>query len=595
MNELLSRLAKLSPHERSLLRNRLRQSAGTSSAGAGARPCEFPLSFAQQRLWFLHQIAPEDSSYNIPAAFRLVGDLDLDVFRDCLREIVRRHEILRTRFVYRDGAAFQEVLPDLEIAAPCVDLSGLREERREEEARRRVEEQAREPFDLGKAPLLRALLLDMGRRRESQEREYVVAITLHHIVSDGWSTDILIREFKELYEAFAAGGASPLPALELQYGDYSVWQREWLQGEVLERQLAYWREALSGAPATLELMTDHPRPATQDPRGAVHDFLVPAGVTAKLRDLGRRCGATLFMTLLAAFDALLFRHSGQTDVCVGTPVANRRRVELEGLIGFFVNTLVMRADLSGDPSFVELLRRVRAQALGAQANQDLPFERLVEELQPERDMSRSPLFQTMFILQNAPLRALGLSGLRIDAFAMASGTAKFDLTLQASEGEDGLFFSLEYATTLFDALTIERMARRFQLLLEGIATSPERRLSELPLLPPEERRQILFDWNPARTYAENRCLHELFEEQAARSPGAVAVVFEDTQLSYGELNAKANRLAHYLRRRGVGPEVIVGLCVERSLEMVIGLLGVLKAGAPICRLIRATRASGSLI
>ena len=401
---------------------------------------------------------------------------------------------------------------------------------------------------------------------------------MHHIVSDGWSTDILIREFKELYEAFAAGGASPLPALELQYGDYSVWQREWLQGEVLERQLAYWREALSGAPATLELMTDHPRPATQDPRGAVHDFLVPAGVTAKLRDLGRRCGATLFMTLLAAFDALLFRHSGQTDVCVGTPVANRRRVELEGLIGFFVNTLVMRADLSGDPSFVELLRRVRAQALGAQANQDLPFERLVEELQPERDMSRSPLFQTMFILQNAPLRALGLSGLRIDAFAMASGTAKFDLTLQASEGEDGLFFSLEYATTLFDALTIERMARRFQLLLEGIATSPERRLSELPLLPPEERRQILFDWNPARTYAENRCLHELFEEQAARSPGAVAVVFEDTQLSYGELNAKANRLAHYLRRRGVGPEVIVGLCVERSLEMVIGLLGVLKAG-----------------
>ncbi len=537
-----------------------------------------PLSYAQQRLWFLHQVAREDSSYNIAAVFRLVGDFDVDVFRDCLREIVRRHEILRTRIVYRDGAAAQEVSPNVEVEAPLVDLSALPGGRGEEEARRRVEAQAREPFDLGAVPLLRALLLDLGRRGALREREHVVAITLHHIVSDGWSTGVLIREFSELYEAFAAGRASPLPALELQYGDYAVWQRDWLQGEVLERQLAYWREALSGAPATLDLMTDYPRPATRDPRGAVYDFAVPASVTTKLRDLGRGCGATLFMTLLGAFAALLFRHSGQTDLCVGTPVANRRRVELEGLIGFFVNTLVMRADLSGDPSFVELLRRVRAQALGAQANQDLPFERLVEELQPERDMSRSPLFQAMFILQNAPSRAPGLAGLRIDAFAMESGTSKFDLTLQASESEDGLLFSLEYATALFDAATIERMARRFQLLLEGIAAAPERRLSELPLLPEDELRRLLVEWNPAAAYAESRCLHELFEAQVARSPNAIAVVFEEARLSYGGLNAQANRLAHHLRRRGVVADDVVGLCVERSLDLVISVLGVLKAG-----------------
>ena len=576
MNELLSRLAKLSPQERSLLRNRLRRSA--EGGGEAARPGEFPLSFAQQRLWLLAKIAPQTAEYNNSAAFRLVGDFNVDVFRDCLREIVRRHEILRTRIVYRDGAAAQEVSPNVEVEAPLVDLSALPGGRGEEEARRRVEAQAREPFDLGAVPLLRALLLDLGRRGALREREHVVAITLHHIVSDGWSTGVLIREFSELYEAFAAGRASPLPALELQYGDYAVWQRDWLQGEVLERQLAYWREALSGAPATLDLMTDYPRPATRDPRGAVYDFAVPASVTTKLRDLGRGCGATLFMTLLGAFAALLFRHSGQTDLCLGTPVANRRRVELEGLIGFFVNTLVMRADLSGDPSFVELLRRVRAQALGAQANQDLPFERLVEELQPERDMSRSPLFQAMFILQNAPSRAPGLAGLRIDAFAMESGTSKFDLTLQASESEDGLLFSLEYATALFDAATIERMARRFQLLLEGIAAAPERRLSELPLLPEDELRRLLVEWNPAAAYAESRCLHELFEAQVARSPNAIAVVFEDARLSYGGLNAQANRLAHHLRRRGVVADDVVGLCVERSLDLVIGVLGVLKAG-----------------
>jgi amino acid adenylation domain-containing protein len=578
MNELLSRLAKLSPQERSLLRNRLRRSAKARADVDAGRPGDFPLSFAQQRLWLLAQMGPQTALYNNSAAFRFLGDFDVVVFRDCLREIVRRHEILRTRIVYRDGAAVQEVSPALEVAAPLVDLSALPGARGEEEARRRVEAQAREPFDLGAAPLLRVLLLDMGRGGESGEREHVVAITLHHIVSDGWSTDVLIREFRELYEAFAAGRASPLPALELQYGDYAVWQREWLQGEVLERQLAYWREALSGAPATLDLMTDRPRPATQDPRGAVYDFAVSASVTAKLRELGRGCGATLFMTLLGAFDVLLFRHSGQTDLCVGTPVANRRRVELEGLIGFFVNTLVMRVDLSGDPSFVELLRRVRARALGAQANQDLPFERLVEELRPERDMSRGPLFQAMFILQNAPSRALGLAGLRIDAFAMESGTAKFDLTLQASESEDGLLFSLEYATALFDAATIERMARRFQLLLEGIAAAPERRLSELPLLPEDELRRLLVEWNPSAAHAESRCLHELFEAQAARSPDAIAVVFEEARLSYGALNAKANQLAHHLRRRGVVADEVVGLCVERSLELVIGVLGVLKAG-----------------
>ena len=554
-------------------------SIGSPEILPASRLGALPLSFAQQRLWFLDQLEPGDASYNLPAALRLIGDLDVAAFAAAINEIVRRHEVLRTTVVMRDGEARQEIAPALEIAAPVVDLSGFDIEERETEARRLAGEEARRPFDLAAGPLLRVLLLDLGLRPATGEREHVVAITLHHIVSDGWSTDILVREFAALYEAFVAGRPSPLPDFATQYADYAVWQRDWLQGDVLEQQLAYWRDNLAEAPPVLELPTDRPRPAVQDHAGATYHFEVAKDVADRLGGLGRREGATLFMTLLAAFQLLLSRYSGQPDICIGTPIANRRRVELEGLIGFFVNTLVLRTDLSGDPSFRALLARVRETALGAQAHQDLPFERLVEDLQPVRDMSRSPLFQMMFVLQNAPAGELALTGLRVEPLAIESGTAKFDLTLTLAEGNEGLSASIEYATAMFDPSTIERLARHYCTLLEGIVADPETRISQLPMLSTAERRQLLVEWNAtAADYPKDRLLHELFEEQAGRAPEAVAVVFEGAHLSYAELNARANQLAHCLRERGVGPDVIVGICVERSLEMLVGIFGVLKAG-----------------
>ena len=544
-----------------------------------SRANPLPLSFAQQRLWFLDQLTPGDVTYNIPAALRLVGEFDRDAARAALTEIVRRHEVLRTRFITEHGEARQEIAPPAPIAATPVDLSELNAVERELEARRLVEDEITRPFELDRGPLLRVLFIDLGRRAPTGEREHVVAFTLHHIVSDGWSTDIFVREFVALYEAFIAGAPSPLPEPSLQYADYAVWQRGWLQGATLDEQLDYWRKQLSDAPPLLELPFDHPRPAVQDHAGAIYSFTVSKQVWDRLRRLGQSENATPFMTLLAAFQLLLARYSGQQDICVGTPIANRRRVELEGLIGFFVNTLALRTDLSGDPSFCVLLARVRETALGAQAHQDLPFERLVEELQPARDMSRSPLFQVMFVLQNAPGGDLALPGLRLEAFGMESASAKFDLTLSISEGEAGLFASLEYATALFEAATIARLAEHFCLLLESIAQAPQRRISAFELLSAAERRRLLIEWNAtAADYGRDRLLHELFEEQAAAAPQAMAVVFEETRLGYGELNARANQLARHLRGLGVGPDVLVGVAIERSPDMLVALLGALKAG-----------------
>ncbi len=495
-----------------------------------------------------------------------------------INEIVRRHEALRTVFVTTsEGEARQCIAPSLTIEAPLVDLSRLSPQAREAEARRRIDEEAQCPFDLATGPLLRVLLLDLGEREGA--REHVVAVAMHHIVSDGWSTDIFIGEFVRLYEAFSAGRASPLEELPLQYADYALWQRGFLQGEVLERQLAYWRGRLADAPPVLELPTDRARPAVQDHAGATHRFEVDKTVAEALRRLGRRENATLFMTLLAAFQLLLSRYSGQSDICVGAPIANRRRVELEGLIGFFVNTLVLRVDASGNPSFLDLLGRVREAALGAQAHQDLPFERLVEELQPQRDMSVSPLFQVMFDLRNTSAQGSAPSELRAYPMEVQAKAAQFDLTLTMAGDENGLSGSIDYATALFDAATIAGLAQHFCILLEGIAANPQSRLSELPLLGAAERHRLLIEWNAtASAYAQDACLHTLFEAQAGLRPAATAATFENQRLSYGALNARANRLAHALRRRGVGPEVVVGLCVERSLEMIVGLLGVLKAG-----------------
>jgi len=534
---------------------------------------DLALSFAQQRLWFFDQLEPGLSAYNIPAAVRLKGPLNLAALEQSLNEIVKRHESLRTTFGKVEGRPMQAIAPTLTINLPVVDLRKLPAGERETEVRRLVTAEAQRPFDLSQGPLLRGTVLRLG------DEEHVGLLTMHHIVSDGWSTGILIREMATLYVAFCAGGSSPLPTLPIQYADFAHWQRQWLQGEVLETQIAYWKEQLAGAPALIDLPTDHPRPAVQTFRGAHQSLVLPKRLQEGFKALSRQEGVTQFMTLLAAFKVLLYRYTSQDDLIVGTPIANRNRLETEGLIGFFVNALVLRTDLSGNPSFRELLRRVREVCLGAYGHQDLPFDRLVEELHVQRDLSRNPLFQVMVVLHNASLRTVELPGLTLSFVEGDSETAHFDLTLQIVDTEQGLTAALVYNTDLFEVGTIARMLGNFQTLLEAVVADPEQRLSDLPLLTEAERQQLLVEWNDTKTDCpQDLCIHQLFEAQVERTPDAIAVVFEAEQLTYGELNRRANQLAHHLRALGVGPEVLVALCLERSLEMVIGLLGILKAG-----------------
>ena len=534
---------------------------------------DLALSFAQQRLWFFDQLEPGLSAYNIPAAVRLKGPLNLAALERSLNEIVKRHESLRTTFGKVDGRPTQVIAPTLTIKLPVVDLRKLPASERETEVRRLVTAEAQRPFDLSQGPLLRGAVLRLG------DEEHVGLLTMHHIVSDGWSAGILIREVATLYIAFCAGGSSPLPALRIQYADFAHWQRRWLQGEVLETQIAYWKVQLAGAPALVDLPADHPRPAVQTFRGAHQSLVLPKHLQEGFKALSRQEGATQFMTFLAAFKVLLYRYTSQDDLIVGTPIANRNRLETEGLIGFFVNALVLRTDLSGNPSFRELLRRVRGVCLGAYAHQDLPFDRLVEELHVKRDLSRNPLFQMMFVLHNASLRTVELQGLTLSPVEGDSETAHFDLTLQIADTDQGLTAAFVYNADLFEAGTIARMLGNFQTLLEAMVADPEQRLSDLPLLTETERQQLLVEWNAAKTeFPRDLCIHQLFEAQVERTPDAIAVVFEAERLTYGELNRRANQLAHHLRALGVGPEVLVAICLERSLEMVIGLLGILKAG-----------------
>nr|QEO74621.1 condensation domain-containing protein [uncultured bacterium] len=533
------------------------------------------LSFAQQRLWFLDQLEPDSPAYNIPTALRLEGRLRVDLLERCLEEIVRRHESLRTTFaIGPEQQPVQTVAPASGLSLSVEDLTATPEAQREAEALRLAALESQRPFDLHRGPLLRARLLRLS------EREHVLLFTLHHIVSDGWSLGVMVRELTALYEAFSAGRPSPLAPLEIQYADFAEWQREWLRGAALDGQLDYWRARLADDEgAALELPADRPRPPVRSYRGGRMSFDVSAETTARLRALGRSEGTTLFMTLLAAWQALLTRYSGQETVSTGTPVAGRDSVETEALVGLFVNTLVMRTDLAGDPAFAELLGRVREVCLGAYAHGDVPFERLVGELHTERDTSRTPLFQVLFVLQNAPMPALELPGLKLTPIDFDNGVAKFDLTLSAEETAQGLKCTLGYSAELFEASTAARMAEHFRTLLDGVASDPSRRLSELPLLTEGERQQLLRGWNETRAdYQRDVCLHQLFERQAASSPDAVAVVCEDERLTYGELNARANQLARHLRALGVGPEVTVGVLLERSAEMVVAVLGVLKAG-----------------
>jgi len=529
------------------------------------RDGEIRASFAQERLWFLDRFGTDRASYNIPAAVCLSGRLDVPALAASLTEIARRHESLRTTFVVTGGSqVLQVIAPPFDLPLPVVDLAGLPGD----EADRLAREEARRMFDLERGPVIRSMLVRLG------EREHTLLLSVHHIVADGWSIGILVRELSALYTAFVERRPSPLPDLPVQYADFAAWQRAWLQGEVLEAQLGWWRERLAGAPAVIELPADRPRPAVQSARGGRLGYALPAELSRGLQTLVRSEGATLFMALLAGFQALLARTTGREDLPVGTPIANRNRAEIEDLIGFFVNTLVLRGDLSGDPSFREMLARSREAALGAYAHQDVPFEKLVEELRPERDLSHSPLFQAMVILQNAPAEALELPELTVVPVGTDSGTTKFDLRLALMQTPDGLAGSLVYNRDLFDAATVERLGGYLETLLTAAVANPELPLSELPLLGEAERRQLL-QWGDARPASGRGLLHRLFEAQASHR---TAVTCDGQHLSYRELDMRANRLAHALIADGVRPGDLVGLRLERSLEMVVAILGVLKAG-----------------
>ena len=535
---------------------------------------ELPLSFAQQRIWFLGRLTGA-AAYNLTSGLRLRGRLATALLARSLAEVVRRHEALRTAFPTVGGQPVQAIAAALDVPLPVVDLAaGGSAAARESAAMRLAAALAGRAFDLARAPLVRLLLLRLG------PEEHVLVAVMHHIVGDGWSTGVLLAETAEIYSALAAGRAPSLPELPVQYADYALWQREWLQGEVLAAQLAYWRRQLAGSPAATELPTDRPRPAEQSYRGRRRRLAVSPELTAAVRAAGRARGATLFMALLAALDALLHRYSGQTDLVVGSPIANRGRSEIEGLVGVFINTLVLRVDLAADPSFATLVERCRETAFGAFAHQDLPFERLVEELQPARDLSRSPLFQVMLMVQNTPLPAPRLAGLAAERLQVDDGGAKFDLTLEVTESAGGLAGSIEFAADLFDAATVDRFGGHWLGMLEGLAWSPERQVGRWPLLRPAEAWQLLAEWNDtAGDGGAAVCIHELFQFQAALAPERVALAAPGRTVTYGELAREAASLAAELRALGVGPEDRVGIHLERSAEMVVALLATLSAGA----------------
>jgi amino acid adenylation domain-containing protein len=529
-----------------------------------------PLSFAQEGLWFLDQLEPNSSRYNVSRALRLRGQLAIKAVQESLDAIVIRHEVLRTNFSAANGIPTQVIRQTSPVQLAFVDLSELPTSEHEEKLQSLFDEQVQRPFDLTDDLMLRPYLIRLT------PSDHVLLLVLPHITSDGWSMDILCSELLSLYEAFLSGNASPLPTLPIQYADYSIWQREWLKGEVLQEQLSYWTKALSSVPL-LDLTTDYPRSALSGRNGS-QSWKFSKALSEQLKALGQKRRTTFFMTLLAAFKTLLYRYTSQTDIVIAFPIANRRYVELEGLIGFFTNTLLIRTDLSDNPTFLELLAHVREGALGAYEHQDLPFEKLVQELKPERELGRNPLFQVMFQLRNYPSHPVRISNLTIEPFALNSGIAKFDLSLAMRDEADGLSAEMDFNADLFDGATITRMFGHFQTLLQSILADPGRRLSELQLLTERERRQLV-DWNETRRdYPRDKCLQQLFEEQVERTPDAVAVVFGSEQLSYRELNFRANQLARYLRDRGVGPESLVGVCLNRSIEMIVCLLGVLKAG-----------------
>lgn len=557
----------------------LRRNDGALSNGArrierAPREHPLPLSFAQQRLWFLDQMEPGNPFYNLPEAVRLNANLNVYALEQTLQEISRRHEVLRTRFSFIAGEASQVISPPQPMSLPVIDLSLMPDHGSEVAVERLAREEARRPFDLARGPVFRARLLRLN------ERAHVLLLTIHHIVSDGWSVGILLYETINLYKEFSRGNQSALKELQIQYADYAYWQRRRLQEEKLESQLAYWKKQLEGANPTIELPSDKPRPALQSYHGARESIDISQSLSQSLKDLSRRQGVTLFVTILAAFQTLLYRYSGQTDISIGTPVASRDQIETERLIGVMVNILVMRQDMSANPTFTELLARTREMTLAAYSNKDLPFERLVEELQPQRDLSRSPLFQVMLIFQNAPIPDKDPEGLHLIPLNLHGGSALFDLTLTIVETEQGMSAAMEYNRDIFEAATISEMLKHFRTLMESAVTTPEQSVSALTLFDAAQHRRMLIEWNDTSAELDrNTFAISLFEKWAERSPDSIAVMFEDQQLTYGALNARSNQLAHFLKEFEIGPESIVGIFVRRSLDMVVAIFGILKSGA----------------
>ncbi len=574
MSDIAKQITELSVEKRQLL-DRFLKKAGLNLTSAIIIPQrrdtnKFPMSFAQERLWFLDQLEPNRPIYNLPDTHYFKGPLDLDALQRSLNEIVQRHELLRTTFQMVDGQPVQVIAPPQPLELPVIDISHLPDAERSVKAQQLADEDSMKPFDLKFGPLFRAQLVRLA------EEEHLLLFTMHHIISDGWSMLVMGREMSVLYEAYKLGKSASLPQLPVQYADFAVWQREWLQGEVLEKQLEYWREQLGGELPELELPFDHARPARQSYRGAADNLELNSEVSQRLKEIARENGTTLFMTLLAAFNVMLWRYTGQDDLLVGTPIANRTRRETENLIGFFVNTLVLRTKIKASSTFRELLEQVRETTLAAYEHQDVPFEKLVQELQPERSLNRNPLFQVLFALQDGG--ELKLSGLELTWMDTQNDIAKFDLSFYISETENGLYTWFEYDTDLFERATILRMLRHFEVLVEKIAGSPDAKLSELEILTEAEREQ-LFAFNQNTTdYGRDLCVHQIFESQVATQPQALAIIDGETQITYEDLNHRANQLAHFLRSKGVGPDVRVGVLLERSLEFDVAVLGILKAG-----------------
>ncbi len=551
--------------------------AGPPLESGAAEVFTFPCSLAQQRFWFLDQLEPGNPAYNIAVRWRLSGPVDPVAVERAFNEILRRHEVLRTCFPDENDLPLQAVFPSLAIRVPLIDLRLLREPDRDAEAERITLEVARQPFDLKKLPLIRACLLRVA------DHEHIVLVTVHHIVADGWSIGIVAREMCRLYEAFAQGDAPSLPDLPIQYGDFAVWQQEWVKSGAIENHAGYWKEHLRGC-VPFEMPPDRPRAAAENPArnpdGSILSILLPKSLTDALHAYSARRNCTFFATAVSTFMTLLFRYSGQADISVTTQVAGRNRLELEDLAGLFINTIVLRADLSGDPLFPDLLDQMKRTVTQALAHQEMPFEQLVEMIRPKRDLNRKALFQVNFIYQRAFVENTKFAGVEFVDLPSRSPGALYDLNVFMVERVDGWRLSCEYNTELYEAATVTGLLGHLRSLLEGVAENPDRRISGFALLSPEERRRLLAEWN--RTDADypcSACVHQLFEAQAERTPNAAAVVFGNERLTYRQLNSRANQLAHRLQALGAGPGVLVAVCIERSLEMMVALLGILKAGA----------------